>query len=233
MKKAVILVASAFLLNSCTWAQTPKLNESIIQSIQNNIPNISIGSYAFCIPEFLFAMKDSLFLTKFIEYKSGRMTFLESYKDVYLSELMEIQFLKDSLNVYYSKHEDNKQEIKRILDFFEKMPEYNLQKNDCFLFFESYTSESGVGAMKIETLLITQNLSLVFDYIKNNKRAKERFLEWIEEEIEVWCPSFATGDPGNTELRKRIVNFLYNRLHNQNDIMAQQAANKMKSWFGL
>jgi len=183
------------------------------------------------MPEFLFVIEqDSLLFAKFCDNLLGRMAYLEPSKDVYLTELLKIQFLKDSLHVY-SNDKDEEIVIKKLMDFLGRIPEYKLQKNDCYLFFESFTEESGVGAIKIETLLITQDLDLVFDYIENNEQAKKRFLYWIEDEIEVWTPSFATGINNNWD--NRIVNYLYNRLYGHNHILSQQAANKMKSWFEL
>lgn len=232
MKREIILVACAFLLNHFTWAQSQKMNKSIVQSIQQNMPNLPIASYSFCLPEFLFVLQqDTILLTKLCDNESKRLAYLKSNdKDVFLSELLQIKFLKYSLNIYHSKYNDKNSSVKELLDLIEIMPGYELQKNDYHLFFESFTSESGVVAEKIETLLITQKLQPIFEYINSNEMAKTRFLRWIDEDIEVWCPSL---DTGNSEWNDRIVHFLYNRLCKHDDILAQQAAKKMKSWFGL
>ena len=86
-----------------------------------------------------------------------------------------------------------------------------------------------IGAIKIETLLFTQDLSSVFDYIQGNEAAKNRFLRWIDEEIEVWCPTFGRND---TEWDTRIILCLYSRLRSVVSYpLAQQAADKMKQLF--
>lgn len=228
MKRVIIILGCIFALNSA--CAEDKLDNSIIQTIQKNMLNISIASYSFCVHEFAFVLKqDSSILTIFYEAELKRLAYLKSSKDIYLSELLQIQFLKDSLISYYLENKED-YVIKNLIDFFEEIPEYEIQKDDYHLFFESFTDESGVGAEKIETLLATQDLYTLFEYIRNNEKAKKRFLEWIDEEIEVWCPAF---DTNNAKWDDKIVRCLYNRLCEINDTLARQAADKLKIWFGL
>jgi hypothetical protein len=226
MKKKILLLG-CFLFSIHVYGE--EINDGIIKSIQKDMFNVSVAAYAFCIPEFVSVLEsDSTLLPKFCENMSGQLGYLKHSKDVYYAELLKIQFFKDSLISYYSA---NKVEVVyQLIDLLEKVPTYTLQQDHLYLFFKSFTDESGVGAEKIETLLATQNLQIVFEYIEKNGNAKKRLLRWIDEEIEVWCPSF--GDT-NKDWNDRIIIHLYDRLRGVNSPLAQQAVNKMKSWFGF
>jgi hypothetical protein len=229
MKRKIILLGC--LLTLChAWVGGKTLNKGITQTIQKNIQNISIGAYSFCVPELASVLQyDTSVVTALCKKTSKRFDYLKSdySEDIYLSELLLVQLLRDSLSFYYSIHKETV--VKTLLDSLEKVPISKVQKNKYYLFFKSFTDESGVGALKIETLLLTQDLNMLFEYIENNEQAKERFVRWISEEIEVWCPSIGTD---NTIWDNRIVQCLYNRLCSVNRPLAQQAVTKMKQWFG-
>jgi hypothetical protein len=228
MKKTLILLG-CFLTMTHAWAGENMANESIVSTIQKNRKNITIGAYAFCVPELtLVLQRDTSMIADFCKNMSERLNYLKHdyVEDVYLSELLKIHLLQDSLSSYYSVHKEVV--IKKFLDSLQKVPVPKVQKNKYYLFFKSFTDESGVGAMKIETLLLTQDLQPVFGYIQSNEVAKNRFLRWINEEIEVWCPAF---DTDNTEWDNRIAQCLYDCLRRVNHPLAQQAVAKMKQWF--
>ena len=227
MKRVLILLWCIFTMFP-TWAGEEVANESIISTIQKDWKNISIGAYSFCVPELTLALqRDTFIIAEFCKDMSIRLDYLKrDYSDIYLAELLQIQLLQDSLSSYYSIHKEVV--VKRLLDSLQKVPAPKLQKNKYHLFFESFTDESGVDAIKIETLLFTQDLSSVFDYIQGNEAAKNRFLRWIDEEIKVWCPTFGSD---NREWNTRVILCLYSRLRSANYPLAQQAADKMKEWF--
>jgi hypothetical protein len=228
MKKTSILLGYILTITP-TWAGEKMANESIISTIQTNIRNTSIAAYAFCVPEFtLVLQRDTSVIAEFCRNMSGSLDYFKGEtEDIYLTELLKIQLLKDSLSSYYSDH--NEVFVKRLLDSLQKVPTPKLEKNKYYLFFKSFTDESGVDAIKIETLLFTQDLSSVFDYIQSNEAAKNSFLRWIDEDMKIWCPSFSSD---NAELDTRIVQCLYDRLQSVSYPLAQQAAAKMKQWFG-
>jgi hypothetical protein len=231
MKTKTILLGTFLCLfhyHLCA-TEKQKTDENIINYFQKSDGLLAtrIAGLAFCVPEVAFVLQNDSTFSKFWAWKSDYLNYLKNdSKDVYLTQLLQIKFLENSLTKYYATNEDVA--IKRFIDTLNSIPEYHLQKEDLYLFFKSFTDESGVGATKIETLLVTQNLDVVFNYIENNDDAKERFLEWINEDIEVWCPSVGSD---NRTLNMRIVKYLYERLTNHNSPLAQQAAKKMKSWF--
>ncbi|MDR3185410.1 MAG: hypothetical protein LBU04_01155 [Christensenellaceae bacterium] len=158
MKKTLILLGCLLTLNHA-WISGKTLDKSITQTILKDMQNISIGAYSFCVPEFTFVLQhDTSMITVFCEETSKRLGYLKSdySEDVYLSELLLVQLLRDSLSSYYSTHKEPV--VKRLLDSLQKVPVPKLQKSSYYLFFKSFTDESGVGAIKIETLLLTQNL---------------------------------------------------------------------------
>jgi hypothetical protein len=207
-----------------------KLDESIIKDFQElrGMFITPIPALAFCVPEVSFALqKDSIFVKYWADESKRIASIKNGTKDYYLMTLLQLQFLKDSLTTYYTINKDTI--IKQFIDTLDLIPEYKLKKQDMYLFFKSFSDASGVGAQKIETILITQDLNMVFGYIQNDKQAKERFLEWIDEDIEVWCPAVGSS---NRILNNRIKKYLYERLSENSSPLAQQAVKKMKDWFG-
>jgi hypothetical protein len=231
MKKISILLGCFLILSHASAGEkVANANKSIILTIQKNRQNIAIGAYAFCVPELISTLqRDTATTAEFYKSISTRLSYLKAgyTEDVYLSELLQVQLLQDSLSSFYSNHKEGT--VKRLLDSLKKVSVPKVQKNKYYLFFKSFTDESGVGALKIETLLLTQDLQSVFAYIQGDEMAKDRFLRWVNEEVEVWCPSFSTG---NTKWDNRIVQCLYDRLREVNHPLAQQAITKMKQWFG-
>ena len=234
MIKNVILLKmfSLFFCLNLYAVEKQKLDESIIKYFQQGRDGLFITPYpafAFCIPETSFVLQNDSIFSSFWEYKSRHLAYIKNESnDFYLTNLLQLKFFKDSLMAYCAVNEDAI--IRRFIDTLNLVPEYKLQEQDMCLFFTSFTSESGIGAIKIETLLITQNLNMVFDYIENNEDAKKRFLRWINEEIKVWCPSVGSD---NQVLNDRITKYLYERLSENNSPLAQQAVEKMKEWFEL
>ena len=232
MKTKIILLAYLLCVLQFKVCATGKqnLDESIIRYFQKSdgLSTTTFPAFAFCIPEVSFILQEDSIFLEFWAKKSEHINYLKNNSnDFYLTKLLQVKFLKDSLSVYYANNEDSV--ISQFIDILNTVPEYELQQQDMPLFFKSFTDESGVGAEKIETLLITQDLNIIFDYIENNEQARKRFLEWIDEEIEVWCPAVGSN---NEELNDRLAWFLYNRLKQEENILAQQAALKMKEWFG-
>ena len=228
MKRTLILLWYTFTMPH-TWAGEKMANASIISTIQKERSGISIGAYAFCVQELtLVLQRDTSIIEEFSKKMSGRLNYIRynETEDIYLTELLKIQLLKNSLSSYYLIHK--KVFIKKFLDSLQKVPTPKLQKNKYYLFFKSFTDESSTGAIKIEVLLLTQDLPSVFEYIQSNEAAKNRFLRWIDEEIKVWCPTFGSD---NREWNTRVILCLYSRLRSANYPLAQQAADKMKEWF--
>jgi hypothetical protein len=203
------------------------LDDGIISFIKKDITSISIGAYTFCIKELSYVLQeDTALIPVFCQNISNRLSYIKKDKDIYLTELMKIHFFEDSLKSHYFKNKEP--HLIKIIDYLEKTPRNTLQKKDIHLFFESLTSESGVGADKIETLFMTQDLQAVFNFIQNDKNAKERFFRWIDEDIEVFCPAFGSGQK---KWDDRIVEYLYYRLHQVNNPLTHPAIDKLKSWF--
>lgn len=226
--KLVIAFLSILFTGNHVYGQE-KMSQSIVSTIQKEMKNIPFIAYSFCIPELVSVLEqDSLFLYKLNENISDHLNYVKQHKDVYYTNIMQIHFFKDSLINYNSQYD--KQEIYKLIDLLNGTYIYQLKESDMHLFFESYTSESGIGALKIEVLISTQNLDFVFNYIESNENAKQRFIKWINEEIEVWTPSFGTM---NTEWDDRIIYFLKNRLKQVKGELPKLALEKMNSWFDL
>ena len=222
-------IICSFHFNACA-TEMEKLDENIIEYFQRteNLVRTPFPALAFGMPELIFVLQNDSIFSKWEEWKTGRLAWLkDNAQDVYLATLLQIEFFKKSLTTHHSINENDA--IKRLINALNVVPTHKLQEQDMYLFFKSFTDESGVGALKIETLLIIQNLDMVFNYIENNEYAKERFLKWVDEEIEVWCPILGSD---NQVLSGRVAKHMYNRLNENNSALAQQAAKRMKEWFG-
>ena len=134
-----------------TWAGEKIATESIILTIQKDWKYISISAYAFCVQEFtLVLQRDTSMIEELCKNMSGRLNHIRhnETEDIYLTELLKIQQLRDSLSSYYSTHKEVS--VKEFLDSLQKVPAPKVQKNKYHLFFKSFSDESSIQCFVIK-----------------------------------------------------------------------------------